>query len=154
MFAGKPRFLKVLLQVSVFASLLVACAAPAAAPQQGAAGTSATPAQAAAPAASGGATTVARKDILVIPGNVNIPAPDIWNPYIPGTYILQGMNQNMMEPLFMLNYETGNIDGWLAESYAANETMDEWTVTLRAGHRVERWHAADLRRTWSSPSTC
>ena len=27
---------------------------------------------------------VERKDILVIPSNVNIPAPDIWNPYIPG----------------------------------------------------------------------
>ena len=57
---------------------------------------------------------VARKDILIIPGNVNVPAPDIWNPYIPGTYILQGMNQNLMEPLFMLNYETGSVDGWLA----------------------------------------
>ncbi len=27
--------------------------------------------------------TVARKDILIMPSNVNIPAPDIWNPYIP-----------------------------------------------------------------------
>ena len=78
-------------------------------------------------------TTLARKDILVIPLNVNVPAPDIWNPYIPGTYILQGMNQNLMEPLFMLNYETGKIDGWLAESYASNEALDEWTVTLRPG---------------------
>ena len=76
---------------------------------------------------------VERKDILVIPGNVNVPAPDIWNPYIPGTFILQGMNQTMMEPLFMLNYETGQIDGWLAASYAANETLDEWTVTLKPG---------------------
>ena len=32
------------------------------------------------------------------------------------------MNQNMMEPLFMLNYETGNIDGWLAESYTPMTT--------------------------------
>jgi peptide/nickel transport system substrate-binding protein len=43
------------------------------------------------------------------------------------------MNQNMMEPLFMLNYETGEIDGWLGESFEANETLDEWTVTLREG---------------------
>src|SRR5215471_10973763 len=49
---------------------------------------------------------VARKDILILPTNVQVPAPDIWNPYIPGTFILQGMNQNLMEPLFMLNYET------------------------------------------------
>src|SRR5205807_3361148 len=76
---------------------------------------------------------VARKDILVIPTNVQLPAPDIWNPYIPGTFILQGMNQNLMEPLFMLNYETGNIDGWLAESYSHNDAQTEWTVTLRPG---------------------
>jgi peptide/nickel transport system substrate-binding protein len=109
-------------------SLLLACAAPAAPAPAGGDG------QAAAPAAgSAESGQVARKDILVIPSNVNIPAPDIWNPYIPGTFILPGMNQNMMEPLFMLNYETGNIDGWLAESYEANETLDEWTVKLKPG---------------------
>ena len=79
------------------------------------------------------AAKVERKNILVLPGNVNIPAPDVWNPYIPGVFILQGMNQNMMEPLFMLNYETGKIDGWLAESYTANAALDEWTVKLRKG---------------------
>jgi peptide/nickel transport system substrate-binding protein len=83
----------------------------------------------AAPAAQ----QVARKDILVIPGNVNIPAPDIWNPYIPGTFILQGMNQNLMEPLFMLNYETGGIDGWLAVGYTTNAEQTETTVTLKPG---------------------
>src|SRR5205809_8138328 len=90
-----------------------------------------TPAQAApahAPAAQ-----AARKDILIIPGNVNVPAPDIWKPYIPGTFILQGMNQNLMEPLFMLNYETGNIDGWLASGYTGNANQTEWTVTLKPG---------------------
>jgi peptide/nickel transport system substrate-binding protein len=39
----------------------------------------------------------------------------------------------MMEPLFMLNYETGNVDGWLAASYSSNEAQTEWTVTLRPG---------------------
>ena len=76
---------------------------------------------------------VARKDVLIIPSNVNIPAPDIWNPYIPGTFILQGMNQNLMEPLFMLNYETGNIEGWLAESYSSSPDQTQWTVKLRPG---------------------
>src|SRR6266849_5315208 len=33
----------------------------------------------------------------------------------------------------MLNYETGNIDGWLAESYSHNDAQTEWTVTLRPG---------------------
>src|SRR5215471_7047207 len=76
---------------------------------------------------------VARKDILVIPTDVQVPAPDIWNPYIPGTFILQGMNQNLMEPLFMLNYETGAIDGWLASGYTANDAQTEFTVTLKPG---------------------
>jgi peptide/nickel transport system substrate-binding protein len=134
--ANKSSFSGTLLKVGIFASLLVGCAAPPAAPQapapQEQAPQAAAPASTAAPAPAP-AGTVARKDILVIPSNVNIPAPDIWNPYIPGTFILQGMNQNLMEPLFMLNYETGEIDGWLAESYEANEALDEWTVKLRPG---------------------
>src|SRR5438477_9209443 len=109
----KPGFGKVLLRVGVFALALGSVTQAQAAPAQ-------------APADQ----QVARKDILVIPGNVNIPAPDIWNPYIPGTFILQGMNQNLMEPLFMLNYETGNVDGWLASGFTHNDDQSEWTVTL------------------------
>ena len=109
-------FRKALLRVGVFALALASVTPAAAAPAQ-------------APADQ----QVARKDILVIPGNVNIPAPDIWNPYIPGTFILQGMNQNLMEPLFMLNYETGGIDGWLASGYTTNADQTETTVTLKPG---------------------
>ena len=130
------RMIKLSVLLGVMALMLVGCATqPASGPE------------AAAPAGdSGGAAsgTVERKDMLIIPSNVNIPAPDIWNPYIPGTFILQGMNQNMMEPLFMLNYETGNIDGWLAESYEANDTLDEWTVTLRDGTEIPAPPAAVL----------
>ncbi len=117
MSALKPSFRKSLLKVGVFV-LALGAAAPA-------------PIQAAPTLAQ--AAQVARKDVLVIPSTVNIPAPDIWNPYIPGTFILQGMNQNMMEPLFMLNYETGNVDGWLAESFSHSDDMTQWTVTLRKG---------------------
>ena len=87
----------------------------------------------AAPARAPAAADVPRKDTLVITSDVQVPAPDIWNPYIPGTFILQGMNQNLMEPLFMLNYETGNIDGWLAESYSNSPDMTQWTIKLRPG---------------------
>ncbi|MFN8486452.1 MAG: ABC transporter substrate-binding protein [Caldilineaceae bacterium] len=121
----KISLLRITALLVILAVVLSSCAAPAAQPSGGK-----------APAAGGAAAStgqVARKDILIIPSNVNIPAPDIWNPYIPGTFILQGMNQNMMEPLFMLNYETGKIDGWLAEGYKANDKLDEWTVTLRKG---------------------
>jgi len=114
--AIRHRFGKVLLRVGVIALALASVTPAVAAPAQ-------------APADQ----QAARKDILVIPGNVNVPAPDIWNPYIPGTFILQGMNQNLMEPMFMLNYETGNVDGWLASGYTNNVEQTEWTVTLRPG---------------------
>ena len=131
MSAVKSSFLRAVVLIGILL-LLLACAAPAAQPAAPADQPAAAADQPAAAAAEQSGP-VARKDILVIPSNVNIPAPDIWNPYIPGTFILQGMNQNMMEPLFMLNYETGQIDGWLAEGYEANDTLDEWTVTLRDG---------------------
>ena len=38
-----------------------------------------------------------------------------------------------MEPLFILNYETGEIMPWLAESSEQNEAADVWTITLREG---------------------
>jgi peptide/nickel transport system substrate-binding protein len=88
----------------------------------------------AAPGAEPQQPAAAENDLVLrIPLNVNVPAPDIWNPYIPGTFILQGMNQNLMEPMFMLNYETGQIDGWLGESFSSNEALDEWTVVLKPG---------------------
>ncbi|MGI9148907.1 MAG: ABC transporter substrate-binding protein [Chloroflexota bacterium] len=111
----RPSFGKVLLRVGVVALVLGSVTPAVAAPSE-------------VPAAQ-----AARKDILVIPTDVNVPAPDIWNPYLPGTFILQGMNQNLMEPLFMLNYETGNIEGWLAESFSHNDAQTEWTVKLRNG---------------------
>ncbi len=124
MSAVKPRFLKALFIVSIIA-LVVGCSAPAPATSETpAAGTEASTSS--EPAASG-------DGILRIVQTARIPAPDIWNPYIPGTFILQGMNQNMMEPLFMLNYETGEIEGWLGETFSSNETLDEWIVTLRPG---------------------
>ena len=120
--------------------MMVACAAPAPAAQPEAA-VEPTSAPTEQPAVAEKPTSapaeqpakVERKDILIIPGNVNVPAPDMWNPYVPGSFILQGMTQNMMEPLFMLNYDTGKVEGWLAESYAANETQDEVVVTLKPG---------------------
>ena len=38
-----------------------------------------------------------------------------------------------MEPLFILNYETGEIEPWLGESLTANDTLDVWTLKLRDG---------------------
>jgi len=37
----------------------------------------------------------------------------------------------MWEPLFILNYETGEIQPWLGESFTPNETQDVWTLNIR-----------------------
>lgn len=118
---------KLLLALGVFILTLSACSTAPAQPADSE-GDSAEAGASESEAASEGGDMILRTTV-----GARIPAPDIWNPYIPGTFILQGMNQNMIEPLFMLNYETGEIDGWLAESYEANEALDEWTVTLRDG---------------------
>ncbi len=44
-----------------------------------------------------------------------------------------GTGQVVYEPLFVLNYESGEIEPWLGESMTPNETLDVWTLTLRDG---------------------
>lgn len=66
-------------------------------------------------------------------GGGRVPNPESWNPYLPGAREDMGFHQAMMEPLFIINYESGDIMPWLAESYTQNETMDVWTITLREG---------------------
>lgn len=59
--------------------------------------------------------------------------PELWNPLVPGHRRDHGFHQAMMEPLFILNYETGEFTPWLGESFTANETLDVWTLKLREG---------------------
>ncbi len=70
--------------------------------------------------------------ILDIDGG-KVAAPDLWNPFVPGNRRDHGFHQAMMEPLFILNYETGNYDPWVGESMTANDTLDKWTLKLRKG---------------------
>ncbi len=44
-----------------------------------------------------------------------------------------GYHQAVNEPLFILNYETGEIQPWLGESFTPNETLDVWTLKIRDG---------------------
>jgi peptide/nickel transport system substrate-binding protein len=59
--------------------------------------------------------------------------PELWNPLVPGARRDHGFHQALIEPLFILNYETGEIEPWLGESFTANETQDVWTLKLREG---------------------
>ncbi len=59
--------------------------------------------------------------------------PELMNPYVPGGLRNQGMHQAVQEPLFILNYQTGEIEPWLGESMEADETFTTWTLNLRKG---------------------
>ena len=59
--------------------------------------------------------------------------PGHWNHFLPDRRLVHGFHQALMEPLFILNYETGEIEPWLATAMTANETYDVWTLKLRPG---------------------
>ncbi len=60
--------------------------------------------------------------------------PDLWNPWIPTSSRRDhGFHQAVLEPLFILNYESGKIDGWIGESMTSNDALDVWTMKLRKG---------------------
>ena len=62
-----------------------------------------------------------------------IAQPFNFNWMVPGTDRNQGMHQAVWEPLFILNYETGEIQPWLGTEMTPNETLDVWTLKIRDG---------------------
>ena len=62
-----------------------------------------------------------------------IANPFNFNPMVPGTLRGQGMHQAVWEPLFILNYESNEIDPWLGERFTSNEALDVWTLKVRSG---------------------
>ncbi len=64
-----------------------------------------------------------------------VEQPEQWNPLNRHARRDKGFHQSMIEPLFMLNYESGVIEPWLAERMTANTIQDVWTLTLRDGVR-------------------
>ena len=82
------------------------------------------------------AQDVAREDTVVF--DIDGPAGAVAN-YDQMNYLLPdnrrpyGLHQAVMEPLFILNYETGEIMPWLAESMSSNDSLDVWMLNLREG---------------------
>ena len=77
---------------------------------------------------------VAREDTVIFDiDDSAVPNPTNFNWMVPGTNRNQGAHQAMWEPLFILNYETGEIQPWLGESFTANDKLDVWTLKLRDG---------------------
>ncbi len=77
--------------------------------------------------------TPERRHTAVFDLESRVVTPDLWNPFVPGARQDQGFHQALIEPLFVLNYETGDIEPWLGLSMTSNDTLDVWTLTLRPG---------------------
>jgi peptide/nickel transport system substrate-binding protein len=74
-----------------------------------------------------------RGETVVFDLDRTIQDPRNFNWFTPGTKREHGAHQAMWEPLFILNYTTGELDPWLATEITPNEGQDEWTMTLREG---------------------
>jgi peptide/nickel transport system substrate-binding protein len=92
------------------------------------------PAEATQPAEGGDYTQAPREETIIfdIDGG-RVANPENWNPFVPGSRRDHGFHQVVMEPLFILNYETGEIEPWLGESFTANDSLDVWTLKIRDG---------------------
>jgi len=73
-----------------------------------------------------------RTVIFDIPSG-RVEQPEQWNPLTQDARRDKGFHQAMIEPLFILNYESGIIEPWLGERMTANADQDVWTLTLREG---------------------
>ncbi|MBV7397150.1 ABC transporter substrate-binding protein [Mameliella sediminis] len=79
------------------------------------------------------AQDVAREDTVIFDLDRTIKDPENFNWFTPGTKRLHGAHQAMWEPLFILNYESGQLEPWLGTEFAPNDTHDEWTLSIREG---------------------
>src|SRR5690348_14957525 len=77
---------------------------------------------------------VAREDTVIFDiDDSAVPNPTNFNLFVPGTNRNQGAHQAMWEPLFILNYETGEIQPWVGLSFTPNDAQDVWTLKIRDG---------------------
>lgn len=76
---------------------------------------------------------VAREDTVIFDAYGQIANPLNFNWMVPGTSRSHGMHQAVWEPLFILNYETTQIEPWLGESFTSNQNLDVWTLKIRGG---------------------
>jgi peptide/nickel transport system substrate-binding protein len=86
------------------------------------------------PAAAADYVNASREETVIwdIDGG-RVADPELWNPYVPGNRRDHGYHQTILEPLFILNYQTGEFIPWLGTAFTPNETNDVWTLTLREG---------------------
>jgi peptide/nickel transport system substrate-binding protein len=72
-----------------------------------------------------------------------VQSPDLWNPLVTGFTNNAGFHQALAEPLFFLNYESGEIEPWLGDTFTSNPAMDVWTLKLKDGIKWSDGEAYD-----------
>ena len=81
------------------------------------------------------AQDVAREDTVIFDLDRTIQDPENFNWMTDGSGIrrMQGAHQTMWEPLFILNYSTGELEPWLGLEATSDDGGLTWTLTLREG---------------------
>ena len=74
-----------------------------------------------------------REETLVVDKPGRLANQSNWNPKVPGNAVGWGMAQIGFESMQILNYETGEMMPWLAESFEGNADSTEFTLKLRDG---------------------
>ena len=75
--------------------------------------------------------TVSRTDTVIFDAYGRVANPFVFNWMVPGVTRSHGMHQSVWEPLFILNYETNQIEPWLGLSFVPNSKLDIWTLKIR-----------------------
>ncbi len=79
------------------------------------------------------AQDVARADTVIFDLDQTIRDPENFNWFTAPGRRQHGAHQAMWEPLFILNYTTGDLEPWLGTAFEANDAFTEWTLSLREG---------------------
>ncbi|MEM1234936.1 MAG: ABC transporter substrate-binding protein, partial [Pseudomonadota bacterium] len=79
------------------------------------------------------AQNVARENTVIFDLDRTITDPENFNWFTPGTKRMHGAHQTMWEPLFILNYGSGELEPWLALEANSDEDGAVWTIALRDG---------------------
>ena len=76
---------------------------------------------------------VPRSDTVIFDAYGRVSNPFVFNWMVPGVTRSHGMHQSVWEPLFILNYETNQIEPWLGLSFVPNSDLNVWTLKIRKG---------------------
>ncbi len=76
---------------------------------------------------------VAREDTVIFDSSRPMKDPTNFNIFRPDEIRDVGLHQAVLEPLFILNYNSGEVEPWLGLSMEPNDSLDVWTLTLRDG---------------------